>query len=120
VNAAIDNRASVIREYIARIMPPVDPTDLFRYSVLAARWEFLRLLAHNGGSTPDDDRRFRELTPLLAALTARIDLPDVATEDHSGPDAVPDITTYAGHLPLDIGELMGETWHESAALWFTK
>ena len=89
-----------------------------RYSVVAARWDELRLLAHLGKSTPDDDYRLRELTPILRALTAELAIENVAAEgENYGPDAVRGITDWCGHLPVDLSCLLDETWHESADSW---
>jgi len=111
--AALDVRAMVIREYVTRLAPPVDPATRYRYSVVAARWEALRLLIHRGQSVPTDDRRFEDLSAVLRALTAKIGL-----LTGTGPDAVAGITSAAGFLPLDLSELIaGETWQSAAEGW---
>ena len=75
------------------------------------------MLAYRGQSTPDDDNRLRQLTPLVRALTEQLGLEEIATEEHRGPDAVVGITDWCGHLPTDLGCLIGETWQEAAEGW---
>jgi hypothetical protein len=84
--ASVSNRASVIRECLSRLTS-ADPTTIYQYSVTAARWEALRLLADRGRSTPGDDQIFRKLSDVLRGLTERLPLEaDLATEDRCGPD----------------------------------
>ena len=115
--ASVSNRASVIREYLSRLTS-ADPTTIYQYSVTAARWEALRLLADQGRSTPGDDQIFRKLSELLKALTARLPLEaDLATEGRCGSDGIPGLTAYDGCLPLDLGGLIGLSWQGSASGW---
>ncbi len=74
MSASIENRAAIIRDDVHRLGPPTDPATLYRYSMVAARWEALCLLRHRGESTPADDQRFWELSDLLRTLTPKIGL----------------------------------------------
>jgi hypothetical protein len=117
MNASMENRASIIRDGVTRMVPAIDPATRYRYSVLAARWERLRVLIHSGGSTPADDTRFRDLTVILRALSEKHGIP-TATEDHAGPDAIVGVTGYDGFLPGDSSYLLsGETWQTAAEGW---
>jgi hypothetical protein len=73
-------------------------------------------VADAGESTPADDARFRELSGVLRGLTEKLGL-ETATEEWHGPDAIPGLTSWSGHLPLELGDLIGETWQESASGW---
>ena len=117
MSAALDNRASVIRGDIARMELPLDPATVRRYSIIAARWEELRLLIHEGKSAPADEHRFREGTPIFRALTAELGL-DAADETHPGPETIPGITGWDGFLACDFSYLIAnETWQSTAADW---
>jgi hypothetical protein len=48
------------------------------------------------------------LSDLLLMLTAKLGL-ETASEDHRGPDAIPDLTFYTGHSPSELGDLLGQT-----------
>lgn len=114
-DAKTANLSAMIAEYLTRLLdPPADPGLIRRYSLVAARFQALRLLIDEGKSTPADYLRFRELGDLMRTLTVKLDLPDVATVDSAGPDAVVGVTDAAGFLPLDFGYLIGQSWQESA------
>jgi hypothetical protein len=116
VSESVKNRASVIREYLERVGPPTEPALRYRYSVIAARWERLRLQRDRGQSTPADDRRFWELSSVLRTLTEKIGLD--ALDETTDPEAIPGITSWGGFLPLDLGYLIaGETWQSAAEGW---
>jgi hypothetical protein len=111
VNASLANRAAAIRHYLARL--DADPAVARRYSLVAARWEALRLAMNRGKTTPADDARFLELTGVLRALTAKLGL---AT--HPGTEAVEGITDRAGFLPRDPQRIIyAETWQMAADGW---
>ena len=114
MSASIENRAAIIRDDVHWLGPPTDRATIYRYSMVASRWEALRLLRRRGESTAADDQRFWELTTLLRTLTEKIGL-ETATEDHRGPDAIPGVTGFDGFLPLDYSHLIaGETWQTAA------
>jgi hypothetical protein len=115
--ASVTNRAAVIKEYLSRLTSS-DAALIFRYATVAARWEALRLMAHQGRSTPGDDAKFRELSDLMRRLTAKLPLEsDLATEGHCGPDGIPGLTAWDGNLPLELGGLLRQSWQESASGW---
>jgi hypothetical protein len=102
MSSGIAERAAAIRHYLA---DHPDRTLVRRYSFVAARWEELRLAQHDGNTTPDDDNRFREVTEMLRALTKKLGLGDI-------------VTGWRDFLPKDPQRLLGDSWLESARLWF--
>jgi hypothetical protein len=63
MNESLKNRAAAIRDYLDKQEPPLDPTLVYKYSLIAAQWEAVRLLIDRGKGTVADDRRFNELSP---------------------------------------------------------
>jgi hypothetical protein len=100
----VKEHAAEIRSDMARLGK--DPAVSRRYAMVAARWDWLRLLRDRGDSAPGDDMRFAELTNVLRGLSEQLQL-DVATEGHCGPDAVIGVTVPWGPwLPGDCGYLI--------------
>jgi hypothetical protein len=107
----------VIRQDLERAELAIDPSLAYRYSVVAARWEELRLAIDRGNITPGDDRRFHELGIVLRTLTEKIGLP-TCRADHHGPEGIPGLTGDDGFPPMDFSYLLtGETWQTAAEGW---
>jgi hypothetical protein len=102
MSAAKSNRAAAIRHYLDGM--GADPTTARRYSLVAARWEALRLAIDRGHTTPGTDDRFRELTPILKALTVELGLG-------------PEVTGWKGFLSGDPERIICDTWQEAADGW---
>ncbi len=98
---SVSNRAAAIRQYLARM--DADPATARRYSVVAARWEALRLAMERGRTTPGDDKRFLELSHILGGIGAKLGFTE--------------LTDANGFLPGDCQRLMCRTWQEAAEGW---
>jgi hypothetical protein len=109
----IANRAACIRHYLS----DADPAIARRYSLIAARWEQLRLAVDKGRTTPADDARYVELSGLMRALTARLGLP--ACKVGTG-EAIPGITNGQGFLPNDPCRIIHGSWQEAAEVWLRR
>jgi hypothetical protein len=99
---SINNRSAAVRHYLDR--KGADPTVARRYSLVAARWDALRLAIHRGQTTPADDVRFRELSQILQALTVKLGLGT-------------NLTDARGFLPSDPQRIICRSWVEAAAGW---
>jgi hypothetical protein len=111
---------------------PHSGPSLVRFTMLAAKWDWLRLLAFDGKATPADLRMLAELVPQLRGAVAALTFDRFAPADrpldrHHLPHMLvdsaysffPHVTTGTGHLPGDTGgELLGKSWVESARQWF--
>lgn len=106
----MNTRPAAIRSYLSG-----DPKTVHRYSIVAARWEGLRLLIDAGDGTAADDARFRELTTILKVVTAQLALSTCAEQNH--PDDVPGITDWKGFLPGDPERILASDWREAASGW---
>jgi|SRR5271165_6468812 len=115
MSESLKNRSAAIRDYLAKIEPPVDRTLAYKYSVVAARWEAVRLMIDRGNATPADDHRFRELSHVLGALAKQIGLSG-CSEDDKGVNDFPGIT-FNGFLPGDPSRIIDKTWQEAAEGW---
>jgi hypothetical protein len=99
---AIAERASAIRHYLR---DHADQPLVRKYSLLAARFEQMRLAMRDGRTAPADDVRFREVTEMLKALTKRLGLGE-------------SVTGWLDFLPGDPQRILGDSWVECARLWF--
>lgn len=119
MSASIANRAAAIRHYLF----DAEPALARRYSLVAARWEALRLAMDRGKTTPADDARFRDLSDVLRALTAKLGLAtgtgaNRSSSNNLGPEAIAGITDRAGFLPRDPQRIVqAETWQTAADGW---
>lgn len=95
----VAERASAIRHYLREY---ADQTTVKRFSVIAARWEQLRLAQVEGKTTPGDDATLRELTSLLHVATHKLSL----------------CTARNGFLPGDPQAIISNSWLDCARLWF--
>lgn len=98
MSASTANRAAAIRDYLARM--DKGPAMARRYSVVAARWEELRLAMDKGKTTPADDARFLDLSHTLKAIGSKLGFADLTDAD--------------GFLPGDPARIICSAWQEAA------
>jgi hypothetical protein len=80
----------------------IEPSLLYRYSLIAARWEAVRLLIDKGKGTSADDRRFAELSHLYRAASEQIGFGAELPSDF---------------LPNDPSRVLVDTWQQAAEIW---
>ena len=104
---------------------PHDRQDVRRYSLLAARADWLRLLIHEGKATPADRQAFEDLIPRLREAVGKLNWDNFGpherpAERHHLPNMIveggfiPGVTQYLGHMPGDVSEILLTNWLESA------
>jgi hypothetical protein len=104
MNASTANRASSVRHYLDAFGVNTDPATLYRFSVLLASWEGLRLLIDAGRGTVADDHRLTALHHMLEPLSQEMGL---GTE----------LTDKRGFLRRDPQRLICSDWRHAAAGW---
>jgi hypothetical protein len=119
MSTALVNRAAAIRQALDGMGR--DPIIANRYSVVAARWEELRLAMYQRRTTPGDDDRFRDLSRVLKALTDELwprEQPVEPTAECLAefPDYVPGITSAQGFLP-GPDRIICKSWQDAAGGW---
>jgi hypothetical protein len=104
MRASIKNRAAAIRHYLNNRDLSIEPVMLYKFSIVAAQWEAVRLLIEKGKGIPADDRRFTDLTHVLQALSKQIGLGE-------------ELTDSRGFLIGDPSRIIAETWVQAAERW---
>jgi len=103
VRGSIKSRAACIRDYLDRQDDlAADALTIYRYSLVAAQWEAMRLLIDSGNGTPADDRRLADLGNALKMLSRQVGLGD-------------ELPT--GFLPRDPSRIICDDWQEAARGW---
>ncbi|MEB3023919.1 hypothetical protein [[Mycobacterium] crassicus] len=116
MSESLRNRSAAIRQYLANVTPAINPVVAHRYSLVAARWEALRLLIDSGNGTARDDQRFSDLGGILRALTKQLGVP-TCTDENRGADGIPGLTWPNGFLPGDPERILAADWREAARDW---
>jgi hypothetical protein len=70
----IERRAGAIRDYLRTAQPRLGLGLAFRYSVVRAEWEAVRLLVDRANASRAEDRRFAELSDTLRMLSTKMGL----------------------------------------------
>ena len=112
----MSERAAHIRGFTLRRLeklptPPVSMSRLARYSVIAARWEGMRLRLARSVPTPAEDERFSTLTGVLRSLSAGLGL-STCTADNANADGIPGVTDRNGWLPGDPARIVYPSWSD--------